>query len=434
MLQLVKGAGKLSDAEMAALQEKKATLNKQKILQSRESDINKRCANYNPNPSLEPERNLIEEYGLTSKMKVLKKQLEDQKQPWYQIEQQVFEVQEYRTHCPLLPEPVSHGVCSDFAVYLYPEAGGKPSNIHKEVRRLIAAGPYTTDDPTRACAFVPAVDVSCWCESCLGSISATVIEKTPAASVAVEDALKAQAYWQGGKNHLIFEFSDAPCIPFNVGQASVMKVGLSDFHHRDGLDVSMPLFSMVSFSAEERRLSVDQRKFLLTFRGTRSARSDAIRNQLPKLHNGEDIVLLCACRWYGNRGNKVSRGGDRPDPPCLCADRAIACRAVRHGSLILCVLASRGWPSSLIIPFTLVRHGCRQGYDEQCATAEEEFKKHTYTELAMNTKFALIVEGFGYHSFRLTEVRHTHGGRRKGALHCMLARPSCGHTGIGRTW
>lgn len=35
-----------------------------------------------------------------------------------------------------------------------------------------------------------------------------------------------------------------------VGQASVMKVGLSDFHHRDGLDVSLPLFSMVEFTAE----------------------------------------------------------------------------------------------------------------------------------------------------------------------------------------
>lgn len=29
-----------------------------------------------------------------------------------------------------------------------------------------------------------------------------------------------------------------------------MKVGLSDFHHRDGLDVSLPLFSMVEFTAE----------------------------------------------------------------------------------------------------------------------------------------------------------------------------------------
>jgi len=44
------------------------------------------------------------------------------------------------------------------------------------------------------------------------------------------------------------------------------------------------------------------------------------------------------------------------------------------------------------------------GYDAQCQQAEVEFQKHTYTELAKNTKFALIVEGFGYHSFRLTEV------------------------------
>ena len=47
----------------------------------------------------------------------------------------------------------------------------------------------------------------------------------------------------------------------------------------------------------------------------------------------------------------------------------------------------------------------KQGYDPSCKEAEEEFNKYTYTELALETRFGLIVEGFGYHSFRLTEVR-----------------------------
>ena len=44
------------------------------------------------------------------------------------------------------------------------------------------------------------------------------------------------------------------------------------------------------------------------------------------------------------------------------------------------------------------------GYDSRCAEDEVEFAKYNYTDLATNTKFSLVVEGFGYHSFRLTEA------------------------------
>jgi hypothetical protein len=49
----------------------------------------------------------------------------------------------------------------------------------------------------------------------------------------------------------------------------------------------MPLFSMVEFTPEQRRVPASERKYLLTFRGTKSARSDAIRNHLPRIHNGK---------------------------------------------------------------------------------------------------------------------------------------------------
>ncbi|EGD76643.1 hypothetical protein PTSG_07754 [Salpingoeca rosetta] len=110
------------------------------------------------------------------------------------------------------------------------------------------------------------------------------------------------------------------------------------FHHRDGLDVSMPLFSMVTFihTGAVTRSAHTNRKYLVTFRGTtKSARSDAMRNHLPKLHNGRE--------W-----------------------------AVR----------------------------AKVGHDPSCKQAEEEFNKYTYTDLVLETKFGLIVEGFGYHSFR----------------------------------
>jgi hypothetical protein len=67
-------------------------------------------------------------------------------------------------------------------------------------------------------------------------------------------------------------------------------VGLSEFHQRHEYDISMPLFSMVEFTPEQRYFPTRERKYLLGFRGTRSARSDAMRNHLPKLHNGRKML------------------------------------------------------------------------------------------------------------------------------------------------
>ena len=47
-------------------------------------------------------RNFIEEYGLTPKMKILKAQLEAQKKPWYQIEQQVHVLRNVEPSIPAL--------------------------------------------------------------------------------------------------------------------------------------------------------------------------------------------------------------------------------------------------------------------------------------------------------------------------------------------
>ena len=78
--------------------------------------------------------------------------------------------------------------------------------------------------------------------------------------------------------------------------------------------------------------------------------SDQIRKHVWKLHNGNDIITVCACRWYDTTKSNPS------------------------------------------------------GYDERCEIDEKEFEKYTYTDVMTRTKFSLIVEGFGYHSFRLTEV------------------------------
>ncbi|EGD74098.1 hypothetical protein PTSG_12361 [Salpingoeca rosetta] len=145
-----------------------------------------------------------------------------------------------------------------------------------------------------------------------------------------------------------FEYSDAPCLPWDAEHGILAKVGLSEFHHRDGLDVSMPLFSMVTFIHSNRSSDAfrphkqEIPRHLQT--PTKSARSDAMRNHLPKLHNRRDIVLVCACRWFGEA------------------------RMGREGKV---------------------------GYDPSCKQAEEEFNKYTCTDLALKTKFGLIIMAAG---------------------------------------
>ncbi|EGD81845.1 hypothetical protein PTSG_02560 [Salpingoeca rosetta] len=67
-----------------------------------------------------------------------------------------------------------------------------------------------------------------------------------------------------------------------------------------------------------------------------------------------------------------------------CTTAGTLCWCARAGGLAKSAWAVRG----------------KVGYDPSCKQAEEEFNKYTYTELALETKFGLIVEGFGYHPFR----------------------------------
>lgn len=147
--------------------------------------------------------------------------------------------------------------------------------------------------------------------------------------------------------------------------------------NRPGVDVSMPLFAMVEYSREDRRRLPEDRGYLLTFRGTRSKRADQMRRQLWKIHNGVDIIVPCACRFFGSPLHRPRKQKKKKKNK------------------------NAGVESENLLQSEQLR---RQGYDERCAEDEAEFQKYNYTDLAKKTKFSLIVEGFGLHSFRLTEA------------------------------
>ena len=253
--------------------------------------------------------NLIQEYNLGLQQKALHSQLVARGVHWHTVEQQIWEVQEYRAHCPVQP-PVTEddflkNQCTDFKVYAYPSNPTIQNHypaVHRAVRNIMLRSPYATPDPNEACVIIPDIDVTCWCESCLYGAYGNNLQRMHPVSAALQDNLTKLALWpKHSARHLIFEFSDAPCLPFGVGNAIIAKAGLSEFHFRRRKDVSMPLFGMVDFLPGQRRVPPAKRPFLLTFRGTRSARSDAMRNQLKYIHNGKDILLLVACRFFGEK-------------------------------------------------------------------------------------------------------------------------------------
>eukprot|EP00042_Codosiga_hollandica_P054693 m.746970 g.746970 ORF g.746970 m.746970 type:complete len:366 (+) comp58961_c0_seq1:320-1417(+) len=337
LIRIVHETGHITTAERDELLKTKSTFDKTKTLQSREQSINERCDHFNPNPSMHPDRDLIKEYGLTTKQQELKKMLEGQNAPWHVIDKQIWEVQEYRTHCPRLtplpPNSFPASTQKPFKVYIYPstlDQRNRMARVYLAIRGIIHNTPYATPDPSEASLFVPSVDVSCWCEACLYGAFDNVIDSMHSGSQFISEQLEALEFWNGGRNHILFELSDAACMPYNIGLAIGAKSGLSEFHFRSGLDISMPLFGMVEFSAQQRQTPPHKRRFLLTFRGTRSERSDAMRNELHRIHNGADIVLLVACRWFGV--SNVNGG---------------------------------------------------QGYDKDCAAQEESFQQYTFTELSV---------------------------------------------------
>ncbi|EGD78401.1 hypothetical protein PTSG_09096 [Salpingoeca rosetta] len=106
---------------------------------------------------------------------------------------------------------------------------------------------------------------------------------------------------------------NSPSILIVDPAASAVDATILEFHHRGGLHVSMSLFFMVTFihTGAATRSARTNRKYLVTFRWAlpRLLVLDAMCNHLPKLHNGRDIVLVCACRWLGEE--RMGREGKR---------------------------------------------------------------------------------------------------------------------------
>ena len=154
------------------------------------------------------------------------------------------------------------------SVYIYPSVNYIDSNnnpilnpISKQFRQLLEAiisSPYYTADPSKACIFIPNIDL-------LNQMN-----------VKLEDTsrvLSSLPYWgQKGTNHLIFnmisggypEFNTR--IDVNVGNALIAGAGFDSWTYRQTFDISIPFFSVFSDENEnfEQKFDLNEnRKYLV---------------------------------------------------------------------------------------------------------------------------------------------------------------------------
>jgi len=137
----------------------------------------------------------------------------------------------------------------DLRVFVYPlselENSGlmttARSTLYQKMLDIIVESRYYTDEYTKACLFVVAIDT---------------LDRDPLSTDYVQNIpmeIQRLKYWNGGQNHIIFnlyagtwEQYNEDDIGFHTGNAILAKASMSVTNMRPGFDISFPLFHKVS--------------------------------------------------------------------------------------------------------------------------------------------------------------------------------------------
>nr|CAG4641480.1 EOG090X01LY [Eurycercus lamellatus] len=100
--------------------------------------------------------------------------------------------------------------------------------------QTITNSPYYTLDPTEACLFIPSIDL---------------LNQNRIRPKEVGKALAILPYWNGGRNHLLFNMLPgslpeySPYLGVDAGYSMITGGGFSSLSYRPGFDISVPVFS-----------------------------------------------------------------------------------------------------------------------------------------------------------------------------------------------
>uniref|UniRef100_A0A1Z5L165 Exostosin GT47 domain-containing protein n=1 Tax=Ornithodoros moubata TaxID=6938 RepID=A0A1Z5L165_ORNMO len=133
---------------------------------------------------------------------------------------------------------------SRITVYIYPiaryvdEYGNalvqQPSREFMELIDEIQQSEFYTSDPTKACLFVPPLDL---------------LNESNIKPKAISQILNSLPHWNNGTNHVLFNMLPgtapdyAEIIGVNTGRALIMGGGFSTWTYRRGYDISIPVFN-----------------------------------------------------------------------------------------------------------------------------------------------------------------------------------------------
>ena len=193
---------------------------------------------------------------------------------------------------------------SGFKVYVYPsKTTDKVSSTYRTVLDVIRNSSYYTQDPTRACLFVPNLDT---------------LDRDPKSREfvwAIGRKIKSLSHWNHGTNHLIFNLFSGKYpnyeenLFFDTGQAILARASASVHTYRTGFDVSFPLLhpqhtelgKTFGVLTDNGKLLPLKRNYLLVFKGKRyvSGYGSETRNNLFRIDNDKDILMLTTCRHMG---------------------------------------------------------------------------------------------------------------------------------------
>uniref|UniRef100_A0AAZ3PZQ4 Exostosin-2 n=1 Tax=Oncorhynchus tshawytscha TaxID=74940 RepID=A0AAZ3PZQ4_ONCTS len=182
-------------------------------------------------------------------------------------------------------------------VYIYPlqrfvDEGGVPisstglSREYNDLLSTISDSEFYTDDVTRACLFVPSIDV-------LNQNSLRIRETA--------QALAMLPRWDKGMNHLLFNMLPGGPPDYNTAldvprdRALLAGGGFSTWTYRQGYDVSIPVYSPLSADVELPERQPGPRRYFILSSQTAIHREYRAELERLKEENGEALLLLDKC-------------------------------------------------------------------------------------------------------------------------------------------
>uniref|UniRef100_A0A672MGL6 Exostosin-2-like n=1 Tax=Sinocyclocheilus grahami TaxID=75366 RepID=A0A672MGL6_SINGR len=182
-------------------------------------------------------------------------------------------------------------------VYIYPlqrfvDEVGVPissTGLSREYNDLLSAisdSDFYTDDVSRACLFIPSIDV-------LNQNSLRIRETA--------QALAMLPRWDKGMNHLLFNMLPGGPPDYNTAldvprdRALLAGGGFSTWTYRQGYDISIPVYSPLSAEVDLPERQPGPRRYFILSSQTAIHREYRVELERLKEENGEALLLLDKC-------------------------------------------------------------------------------------------------------------------------------------------